>query len=437
MRRKMKQVNIILFFLFIFYMIDSEGYLQSEAEEVSPCISGKILCIKSVDGTDTLYVGAEDGLYRTLNAGGNWEKMDLPGDVFDVTDIAVTDRDIFIATGSGVYASGDGTLWEWLPGTRRITGVDACCGKVSGGTVIAWSPEKLFLITDISRELTGPGFKIGPIGDAACRNGIVFVASGADVYRLPAGGKVWEKITLLIGCDMEEIAGTNEIEEADREVLTTGNIDPYGPEGAAVATAEGVFIITDEGRVKRKINTTGLPRARLRYVAYAGEDLFAATDRRVFVRSDDGECWRLFFEKTFPGVISFLEGHVDSRGRKWLWMAGGRYLYKQSIGSFAHAGEEKGKEKDPEPTIREVHRMAVEYAEVSPEKISGWRRGARWKALMPRLSLNFSESIDDNIEIYKSASTSYIVAGPRERNDDWGVDLTWDLSDLVWNPNHT
>ena len=82
------------------------------------------------------------------------------------------------------------------------------------------------------------------------------------------------------------------------------------------------------------------------------------------------------------------------------------------------------------PSIKKVQEMTIEYAEVSPEKIKSWRRGAAWKAILPRLSVDYSRSIDENIEIYKSASTSYIVNGPREVDNDWGVDLSWDLSDL-------
>ena len=88
-------------------------------------------------------------------------------------------------------------------------------------------------------------------------------------------------------------------------------------------------------------------------------------------------------------------------------------------------------------SIIEVQRMAIEYAEVSPEKIKGWRERAKWKALMPKISMGFSESDDDNVEIYKSATTSYVVAGPREVNKDWDMSVTWDLSDIIWSGDQT
>ena len=92
---------------------------------------------------------------------------------------------------------------------------------------------------------------------------------------------------------------------------------------------------------------------------------------------------------------------------------------------------------DGEPSVIEVQRMAIEYAEVSPEKIRKWRSQARWRALLPRFSVDFSEARDDNIDIYKSSSTSYIIEGPREVNNDIGLDLTWDLSELIWSNAQT
>ena len=436
-----------IFFLVIFFVFTG----ACRAEEVSGNILGRILCIKGIAGTDTLYVGTEDGLYKTPDAGGTWKKIALPGGVFHVSDIAIRAEDIFIAAASGVCVSASGGSWEWLPGTRGVKGVVVCSGMRTGDAVLAWSRKEIFLIKSASLERVGPVLVTEPIEDVACRDGNMFVTSGANIYRSSDGGKVWNRITLLRGYGEEGTGETNGIEETDVEFPVVGNIDSSGPECVAVATVEGIVIIGNDGCLKRKIATTGLPEAYLRYITYAGEDFFAATGKRVFLYSDKCECWLLFFEKTFPGEISFLEGHIDSKGSRRLWIAGGRYLYRKSIdfppGDEAYrarlnapymlAGENKDENVKSGPTIRDVHKMAIEYAEVSPEKIKKWRSGARWKAILPRLSLGFSESVDDNIEIYKNSTTAYVVTGPRERDNDWGIDLTWDLSDLVWNDAQT
>ena len=84
-----------------------------------------------------------------------------------------------------------------------------------------------------------------------------------------------------------------------------------------------------------------------------------------------------------------------------------------------------------------VQSMAIRYAEVSPEKIKAWRDGAKWKAAMPKVSLDLSHSDDDTYEIYTSSTMSYTVSGPRKTGTDYGVGLQWDLSELVWNPDQS
>ena len=48
----------------------------------------------------------------------------------------------------------------------------------------------------------------------------------------------------------------------------------------------------------------------------------------------------------------------------------------------------------------EVLAMAIEYAEVSPEKIKRWRKGAKFKALFPKVSFGIDEGRSDTYEIY-------------------------------------
>ncbi|MGB2660779.1 MAG: hypothetical protein WBD04_00115, partial [Candidatus Omnitrophota bacterium] len=66
-----------------------------------------------------------------------------------------------------------------------------------------------------------------------------------------------------------------------------------------------------------------------------------------------------------------------------------------------------------------------------------WRAGARWKALLPKFSFGVSESKDDKVEIYTSSTRSYHYTAPSEIDSGWDIDLTWDLSDLVWNDVQT
>jgi len=96
-----------------------------------------------------------------------------------------------------------------------------------------------------------------------------------------------------------------------------------------------------------------------------------------------------------------------------------------------------------EPTIQQVHEVAIKYAEVSPEKIQQWRKKASKKALLPKLAIGFDKDVD------KTASTNTwgtysngtlpgrYYRGPDDetnyRDNNYSVSLTWELGDLIWN----
>ena len=149
-----------------------------------------------------------------------------------------------------------------------------------------------------------------------------------------------------------------------------------------------------------------------------------------------------------PGIIAWLLAFIFAHTINFLfnaqlWVVTENGVYSRDIPEISGGNKDLLFERnnvgafDGYPTILDVQRMAIEYAEVSPEKIKRWRTGAKWKAIMPRLSVNFSQSNDDNIEIYKNSSTSYVVRGPRETDNNWSVGLIWDLADVIWNPSQT
>jgi outer membrane protein TolC len=97
-----------------------------------------------------------------------------------------------------------------------------------------------------------------------------------------------------------------------------------------------------------------------------------------------------------------------------------------------------------EPSIRDVHQMAIEYARVNPRKIASWENQAQKKAWMPKLSMGLdsdrNKTLSDNIYgSYTGGGQSYI--GPRDKtfysNFGWDVSLSWDLGELIWNPDQT
>ena len=431
-----KRHKILVVFLAVSFMFYPLGTDASSGWTISLKVdTGDILCVAGRDGGDLMYAGTQKGLYASIDAGRRWESVALPGGSLSVRRVAITPENVYLATGQGIFRKSiAGIKWDRVPGRKGVDGVIACSGDSGRDIVWVWSEKELLRVKNGELEKVAHGVSWENISDVAYADGTLLVVSGGNAYRSRDDGSSWERIYLDWQRedpeDTEEILGQDEWKGPG-----IGNICYRGHGSVFISTVKGVFVISKSGVLESRIDTTGLPSSKVKRVACAEEKLFASTDTRVFVYREEERTWSPYFEESFPGRIAFIKTHRDALGNASLWVAAGKFLYGRNIDVPGVQRVSCGKAQ--EPSIREVHKMAIEYAEVSPEKIKAWRRGAMWKAVLPRLSVNVSESYDDNIEIYKNSSTSYVVTGPRERGNDWGIDLTWDLSDLVWNDAQT
>ena len=92
---------------------------------------------------------------------------------------------------------------------------------------------------------------------------------------------------------------------------------------------------------------------------------------------------------------------------------------------------------EDEPTVRDVQKEAIEYYNVSPEKISSLRKRARLKALVPGLSAGFTGfqqssalAVDDII--YRGLGTAR-YEDLNNASMAFNVSATWSLDRLIFN----
>jgi hypothetical protein len=88
-----------------------------------------------------------------------------------------------------------------------------------------------------------------------------------------------------------------------------------------------------------------------------------------------------------------------------------------------------------ELSINDVHQLAIDYAEVNPEKIANWRELARKKALMPALSVGLDREATDLFHWNTGTSPDELQKG--REYIDWDVSVSWNLADLVWSTDQT
>jgi len=92
---------------------------------------------------------------------------------------------------------------------------------------------------------------------------------------------------------------------------------------------------------------------------------------------------------------------------------------------------------EKEPTILELQRAAIRYAEVNPDKITNWRKQAAARALMPEVSVGYNNDIDDTISTSTSNGRTNFWIGPDDTSSGWDFTARWDLGDLIYNSAQT
>ncbi|KPK42439.1 MAG: hypothetical protein AMJ78_02540 [Omnitrophica WOR_2 bacterium SM23_29] len=90
-----------------------------------------------------------------------------------------------------------------------------------------------------------------------------------------------------------------------------------------------------------------------------------------------------------------------------------------------------------EPTILELQRAAIRYAEVNPGKITNWRRQAAIKALLPEVSVGYDNNTYRTISSSSSKGEITFAVGPDDLSYGWDFSLSWDLGELIYNHDQT
>jgi hypothetical protein len=187
---------------------------------------------------------------------------------------------------------------------------------------------------------------------------------------------------------------------------------------------------------------------------------YLADERRIFVSADEGKSWARVEADLPPGEIYAIAlaahpSRVSQNGASPVWVGMERGLFLVPVpvsphpgplrtpnspgppGALAWAGELRTEDLPTEPTVQEVHQVAIRYAEVMPGKISGWRAGAMWRNLFPRFTVGLDRDRERTIASSTSGGKTTFTLGPEDESVSLDFGFTWDLANLVWNPDQT
>ncbi|MDD5116330.1 MAG: hypothetical protein PHW98_04625 [Candidatus Omnitrophica bacterium] len=356
-------------------------------------------------GPVTVYAATEKGLYRSVDSGEHWQRIfkgrnDPENRCIAVSDVRGT---IFLGTQSGLLISRDG-------------------GRV-------WSRQK-------GRFDNYPVFNIDSGIEKGCP---VYVSSCDGIFRSIDGGQGWDRVYAGL-VHNEEPSVEEEGEESETEGCETRfvKVDTRKKDLVYFCGTKGVCESSDQGNSWSRMPEYGLLKRDVKMICLEGDSTILALTRRGIFRYRD-ERWIEVSIGLSAGRLNYLS--LDEKGN--IYVAAEKGMFRcEPVDPQTGARRVFLREYlEGEPEISDLQEAAIEYAEVSFEKISRWRNLASKKAFLPKLSVGLDRNSTD-LWHWESGSSAIGQSGDdllRKGKDslDWDITLSWELGDLIWNDDQT
>jgi hypothetical protein len=202
--------------------------------------------------------------------------------------------------------------------------------------------------------------------------------------------------------------------------------DIQRPDHLWLCTNNGLYASADDGASWQKIFIDGLGSASVNYLAQN-----PAAPETLYLCSDAG----LFKIEAATGKSEILYQGISTSNIQWIDFSPAGEIYLATDQGLIKS--EPAPEKAltaiidinqlliGEPTIRDVQEAALIYNAVHPNKTQKWKKKLKYRALLPKFNVDYDKTIGSSF----TQSGHYYATGPY----DWGVSLTWDMGDLLWN----
>ncbi len=421
---------------------DEELLWQSSDNGIVESIVTALHVIRS--NPNIVYAGGGRSIYKSIDAGKNWTRvLTLKGERKGINFISSCPNDfskIFVATSDGLYVSQDeGGTWH-----RAFKGMDDLQRDVS---CISISPDSEMMLIGTKRGLftshdkaknwnTEDAFINKQINSIAIGEDYLYVCVDDGLYYTQRDYISWDRIYVVRARNergSEQYSDNNDNEEECCEL----NYMIIDDKRVYLATDYGLYYAMLGKRNWQAITSEGLLTRQVEFILETSKRIFSVTRKGIFEYNAKSSIWRDYSS----GLTTLRINMIDASSVQGvIYAATDRGLFKAALDKVPigiSLGDRQGNRaiNNKEPGILEVQQAAIDYAEVSPDKIKWMRKSAKNKALLPKVSLSLDRDIDRTIDLDRGGTNDpdFYIEGPRDRSFDWGVDLSWDLGELIWN----
>ena len=450
--------RVTIRFLFLIFLFPQIASAQKLWQEMNSGISDTdIRSISAFYGDDNLVCATSaDNIYFSENGGNFWRKLFSLGGQADEINFVVFDLfnpdTLYAATTKGLFiTTNQGEIWQ-----RVFRKISEAANNVAWIAQDLLDVQKIYIGTEdalyiscdsaASWRKAGGGLPHSPVRAIAvhpANSQILYLANTYGLFKSIDTGESWKRI-YVTSYKVTEDENEDENEEPsqineNQNLINGVVIDKYNPKKIFIATGCGVFVSPDAGGSWNKLPAEGLTCDYVNFIVVSSGKtglVYAATKEGVFEFLPKLNRWQELYQgKTFRDARA-LTLNMDG---KQLFAGTDRGFFKTVDMKYVQKPQEEKEEivekkkidleqvlkelSSGEPTIHEVQEAALRYAEViHPERIKILRRDARLKAFLPTVSLDYDKTITGY-----SGGDFYV--GPR----DWGLSLSWDVGDLVFN----
>lgn len=351
-----------------------------------------------------VYAATDNGLYRSNNLGSRWERIFQGKNNLErqCTSIVSIKDALFLGTKAGLFISRDN-------------------GR-------SWNKEKGQI----------DSYAILNIDFVLKKNAIIYLAAVNGIFRSLDGGKSWGRIFLSYSRESNQIDSNNQ----DTNIPDKTSDIRYIKAGindinlVYFSCAKGVYKSLDQGGNWEKLPEYGLLNRDVKVLCLLdNSQVLALSESGVFLYGD--ERWIEVSFGLAAGKLNYLA--LDNKCK--IYVSAEKGIFNANVSNHKNFSSQIFLERylKNEPKIKDVQDAAIKYAEVSPEKISQWRKKAQHKALLPQVSVGVDRNSTD-LWHWEGGSTTRADDDTLRRgkdNIDWDVSLSWDLSNVIWNDAQT
>lgn len=242
----------------------------------------------------------------------------------------------------------------------------------------------------------------------------IYLACEDGAYWLPEGGS--PDRLFVTRTNGEEVSLKLHLLKPDR----------HNPNRLWLCTSKGLFCSSDIGQTWQKLYASGtgnLPVYCLQQPSGRKHQAFICTNAGLFDLDLINESSRPLFEGVSSSETRWMD--LDADGNIYLATDQGLFTDKLQMTNDQPSSSPFDQLLASEPPIYEIQTAALRYNAVHPDKTNRWRKRLKYRALFPKVSVDYDKTIGSSF----TKDQHYFAEGP----NDWGVSITWDMGNLIWN----